>query len=184
MKGEKMDEEIKQEEIKQEEIKQEEIKQEEIQEMSLDSQQEVVEDFEAKYNEMKNEYLKVFADFENTKKRLERDKDQALEYAYEKFAKDLLPTLDALNSAKEAAKEHEAISQGIVLVMENLLKTLEKYGISEIPTDGDFDPNLHDGIMQMPNPDLQDGQIAQVMQKGYRYKERTLRPAMVAIVKN
>ena len=179
-----MDEEIKQEEIKQEEIKQEEIKQEEIQEMSLDSQQEVVEDFEAKYNEMKNEYLKVFADFENTKKRLERDKDQALEYAYEKFAKDLLPTLDALNSAKEAAKEHEAISQGIVLVMENLLKTLEKYGISEIPTDGDFDPNLHDGIMQMPNPDLQDGQIAQVMQKGYRYKERTLRPAMVAIVKN
>lgn len=153
-------------------------------EQNPDISQVEAEDFEAKYNEMKNEYLKVFADFENTKKRLERDKSHALEYAYEKFSKDLLPTLDALNSAKEAAKDNEAISQGIALVIESLIKTLEKYGISEIPTDGDFDPNLHDGIMHMANPELQDGQIAQVMQKGYRYKERTLRPAMVAIVKN
>lgn len=142
------------------------------------------EDYEQKYNELKNEYLRVFADFENSKKRLEKDKTQALEYAYEKFAKDLLPTLDALDNAKEASKDNEAILEGIHLITDSLLKTLAKYGIEEIPTDGDFDPNLHDCIMQMPNTELEDGKIAQVMQKGYKYKERTLRPAMVAIVKN
>ena len=150
---------------------------------TIDSQDEK-QDFENMYHQLKNDYMRVFADFENIKKRLEREKYQALEYAYEKFAKDLLPVLDALFQAKEVSKENPAINEGISLVMDSLLKTLEKYGICEIPTDGDFDPNLHDCIMQMPNPDLNDGQIAQVMQRGYKYKERTLRPAMVAIVKN
>ncbi|CBG39916.1 nucleotide exchange factor GrpE [Helicobacter mustelae] len=142
------------------------------------------EDYEQKYNELKNEYLRVFADFENSKKRLEKDKVQALEYAYEKFAKDLLPILDALHNAKEVSKENPAILEGIIFVVENLIKTLAKYGIEEIPTDGDFDPNFHDCIMQVPHAELDEGAIAQVMQKGYKYKERTLRPAMVAIVKN
>ena len=142
------------------------------------------EDYEQKYNELKNEYLRVFADFENSKKRLERDKFQALEYAYEKFAKDLLSSIDALENAKEASKENPAILEGITLTLDNLTKTLAKYGIEAIDTQGEFDPNLHDAIMQVPNPQLTDGQIAQVMQKGYKYKERILRPAMVAIVKN
>ncbi|MCE3038168.1 nucleotide exchange factor GrpE [Helicobacter anatolicus] len=155
---------------------------EELEQPQEETQQQ--EDYEQKYNELKNEYLRVFADFENSKKRLEKDKTQALEYAYEKFAKDLLPTLDALDNAKQAAKDNEAILEGIHLITDGLLKTLVKYGIEEIPTDGDFDPNLHDCIMQTPNAELEDGKIAQVMQKGYIYKERILRPAMVAIVKN
>ncbi|WP_104697665.1 MULTISPECIES: nucleotide exchange factor GrpE [unclassified Helicobacter] len=168
-----------------EEEKQEENKQEETSlEEEIKTQEEQKEDFEQKYNELKNEYLRVFADFENTKKRLEKDKFQALEYAYERFAKDLLPVIDALDNAKEASKENPAILEGIVLTLDNLIKTLSKYGIEEIDTQGDFDPNLHDCIMQVPNPDLEDGKIAQVMQKGYKYKERTLRPSMVAIVKN
>ncbi|RDU74340.1 nucleotide exchange factor GrpE [Helicobacter anseris] len=157
---------------------------EEIQENNEIEESETKEDFEQKYNELKNEYLRVFADFENSKKRLEKDKFQALEYAYEKFAKDLLPVIDALQNAKEVSKENPAILEGITLTLENLIKTLSKYGIEEIDTQGDFDPNLHDCIMQMPNAELEDGKIAQVMQKGYKYKERTLRPAMVAIVKN
>lgn len=149
------------------------------------------EDVEKKYLELKNEYLKVFADFENTKKRLEREKGQALEYAYEKFAKDLLPILDSLIAAKESVGSlsdgngvHEGIIQGIDLVLENFLKVLSKYGISEIQTDGDFDPNVHDGILQVRDENLPEGKIARVMQKGYVYKERILRPALVAIVKN
>lgn len=136
------------------------------------------------YKELEEKYMRAYADFENVKKRLERDKNQALEYAYEKIAEDLLPILDALDKAKEAAKDHSAILEGIVLVQENFLKILSRHGVEAIDTSGEFDPNLHECIMQVAKPEAQDGQIAQVMQQGYKYKERTLRPAMVAVVKN
>lgn len=139
---------------------------------------------DAAYKELEEKYMRAYADFENVKKRLEREKNQALEYAYEKIARDLLPVLDALDSAKEAAKEHEAIAQGIMLTQESFLKALQKHGIESISTDGEFDPNVHECIMQVNKPEAENGHIAQVMQRGYRYKERTLRPAMVAVVKN
>lgn len=139
---------------------------------------------DAAYKELEEKYMRAYADFENVKKRLERNKNQALEYAYEKIARDLLPVLDALDSAKEAAKEHEAIAQGIMLTQESFLKALQKHGIESISTDGEFDPNVHECIMQVNKPEAENGHIAQVMQRGYKYKERTLRPAMVAVVKN
>lgn len=134
--------------------------------------------------EMEEKYVRIHADFENTKKRLEKDKNLALEYAYEKIAKDLLPILDTLDSAKSVAEQHPAIKEGISLTRENLLKVLQKHGIEEIDTSGEFDPNIHECIMQVAKEGAESGQIAQVMQQGYKYKERTLRPAMVAIVKN
>lgn len=136
------------------------------------------------YKELEEKYMRAYADFENVKKRLEREKNQALEYAYEKIAKDLLPILDALDNAKAAAKDHSAILEGIVLVQENFLKILSRHGVEAIDTSGEFDPNLHECIMQVAKPEAQDGQIAQVMQQGYVYKQRTLRPSMVAVVKN
>lgn len=136
------------------------------------------------YKELEEKYMRAYADFENVKKRLEREKNQALEYAYEKIAKDLLPILDALDNAKAAAKEHSAILEGIALVQDNFLKILSRHGVEAIDTSGEFDPNLHECIMQVAKPEAQDGHIAQVMQQGYKYKERTLRPAMVAVVKN
>lgn len=143
-----------------------------------------IDTLKSQLSEWKDKYVRAHADFENVKKRLERDKNQALEYAYEKIAKDLLPIIDTLDRAKEAAKEHSAILEGINLTQDNLLKALQKHGIEEISTSGEFDPNLHECIMQVQNEGLKDGDIAQVLQKGYVYKERTLRPAMVAIVKN
>ena len=167
-----------------------ESSQNELDENELDSSESSEEEgenpsgFQAQVNEWKDKYLRAHADFENVKKRLEREKNQALEYAYEKIAKDLLPIVDTLERAKEAAKEHNAILEGINLTQENLLKALQKHGIEEIGTSGEFDPNLHECIMQVQNAELNDGDIAQVLQKGYTYKERTLRPAMVALVKN
>lgn len=143
-----------------------------------------IDALKSQLDEWKDKYVRAHADFENVKKRLERDKNQALEYAYEKIAKDLLPIIDTLDRAKEAAKDHSAILEGINLTQDNLLKALQKHGIEEISTSGEFDPNLHECIMQVQNEELKDGDIAQVLQKGYAYKERTLRPAMVAIVKN
>ncbi|MCE3047514.1 nucleotide exchange factor GrpE [Helicobacter kayseriensis] len=143
-------------------------------------------DYEAKFKELEGEYLRVHADFENVKKRLEREKYQALEYCYEGIAKDLLPVVDTLEKALESAKNagDEAISEGIKLTLENLLKVLGKHGIEIIAENGEFDPLLHDAIMQVPSSEVEEGQIVQTLQKGYKYKERTLRPAMVSVAKN
>ncbi|MDO7252591.1 nucleotide exchange factor GrpE [Helicobacter cappadocius] len=145
------------------------------------------EDYEKKYQELQENYIRVHADFENTKKRLEKDKYQALEYAYEKIARDLLPIVDTLEKALQSAKETsgaEGISQGLELTLDNLHKVLAKHGIEGISCSENFDPNFHDAIMQVPAEDKQDGDIVQVLQKGYKYKERVLRPAMVSIAKN
>lgn len=152
------------------------------------------EALQSQINELKDQYVRAYADFENTKKRLIRDKDQALEYAYEKIAKDLLPSLDTLEIAlktirnsKENSENQEEIlrkiEEGIALTLDNLLKTLAKHGIEPILTEGGFDPNFHDAIMQVQSDEHDSGEIVAEMQKGYKYKERVLRPSMVSIAK-
>ncbi|WP_297809660.1 nucleotide exchange factor GrpE [uncultured Helicobacter sp.] len=152
------------------------------------------ESLQLQISELKDQYMRTYADFENTKKRLIRDKDQALEYAYEKIAKDLLPSLDTLEIAlkticdsKEKSENQEdilnKIEEGIALTLDNLLKTLAKHGIEPILTEGGFDPNFHDAIMQVQSDAHQSGEIVAEMQKGYKYKERVLRPSMVSIAK-
>ncbi|MBD5166029.1 nucleotide exchange factor GrpE [Helicobacter sp.] len=163
-------------------------------------QEETIEEADSKealqlqINELKDQYMRAYADFENTKKRLIRDKDQALEYAYEKIAKDLLPSLDTLeialkticDSKEKSENQNEILSkieEGIALTLDNLLKTLAKHGIEPILTEGGFDPNFHDAIMQVQSEEHQSGEIVAEMQKGYKYKERVLRPSMVSIAK-
>ncbi|RDU68737.1 nucleotide exchange factor GrpE [Helicobacter cholecystus] len=144
------------------------------------------EDFEEKFKNLEQEYLRVHADFENVKKRLEREKYQALEYCYEGIAKDLLPVVDTLEKAYQSAidAQQEAISDGIKLTLDNLLKVLSKHGIEVIDQSGSFDPQYHDAIMQVPSNEVEEGQIVQTLQKGYQYKQRVLRPAMVSVAKN
>lgn len=144
------------------------------------------ENFEEKFKNLEQEYLRVHADFENVKKRLEREKYQALEYCYEGIAKDLLPVVDTLEKAYQSAIEakEEAISDGIKLTLDNLLKILGKHGIEVIAESGEFDPQHHDAIMQVPSSEVEEGKIVQTLQKGYKYKERVLRPAMVSVAKN
>lgn len=163
----------------------------------LEEQENNKEDKEAlqeKIKELEEKYLRTYADFENTKKRLMREKDQSLEYAYEKFAKDLLSSIDtlemALKSIKEAKESNEAneilgkIEEGIALTLDNLLKALAKNGVEPISIEGGFDPNFHDAIMQVASETHENGQIVAELQKGYKYKERVLRPSMVSIAKN
>lgn len=144
-------------------------------------------DYKAQYNELKDQYVRAFADFENTKKRLERDKNQSLEYANERVMSDLLPVLDTLDKALESARANpqaEAIAQGLELTLESFLKVLNKHGVELIETSGEFDPNLHECLMQVPSEEKSDGAILQTLQKGFVYKQRVLRPAMVSVVKN
>lgn len=141
--------------------------------------------------ELEEQQLRIYADFENTKKRLMREKDQALEYAYEKIAKDLLPSVDTLEIALKTIQENEEcneesfmkMQEGITLTLDNLLKVLAKHGIEPIDVSGEFDPNFHDAIMQVESQTHKSGEIVAQMQKGYKYKERVLRPSMVSIAK-
>ncbi|WP_121048206.1 nucleotide exchange factor GrpE [Helicobacter pylori] len=159
---------------------------EEMQEAS-EKECEIKEDFELKYQEMHEKYLRAHADFENAKKRLERDKSMALEYAYEKIALDLLPVIDALLGAHRSAIEvdkESALTKGLELTMEKLHEVLAKHGIEGIECLEEFDPNFHNAIMQVKSEEKENGKIVQVLQQGYKYKGRVLRPAMVSIAKN
>jgi len=149
-----------------------------------------ISDLELKLKESEEKYLRVHADFENIKKRLEREKYQAIDYASEKFAKDLLSPIDSLEMAMSSATADlsaeellEKLKEGINLTIKNFNTAFEKHDISLVESDGHFDPNFHNAIMQVESEDHEEGDIVQVMQKGYKYKERLLRPAMVSICK-
>ncbi len=184
-------EELNNEEVVQNEEVQEEsnVEQNESSEMTAD---EKIAELEAKLKESEDKYFRVHADFENIKKRLEKEKYQAIDYASEKFAKDLLAPIDTLEmalAAEETSKEvpsEELLSklkEGVELTIKNFYSAFDKHDITIVDTDGEFDPNYHNAVMQVDSAEHEDGQIVQVMQKGYKFKDRLLRPAMVSICK-
>jgi len=144
-----------------------------------------------KIKELEDRYLRTHADFENTKKRIEREKYQLLEYANEKFSKDLLSIADALEMALNASNNESADSaellakmrDGISLTLENLHKVFNRHGIEKIESLGGFDPNFHEAVMQVVSESHNEGEIVQMLQQGYKYKDRVLRPAMVSVCK-
>jgi molecular chaperone GrpE len=165
----------------------EEIKTEEA-EQKTESLEEKVARLESELKESEEKFLRAYADFENMKKRLEKEKYQAIDYASEKFAKDLLTPLDtlemALNSAKadvDANELLEKLKEGIELTLKNFITTFEKHNITKVETDGEFDPNVHNAVMQVDSAEHNSGQIVQELQKGYVLKDRLLRPSMVSI---
>ncbi|MCG3667676.1 nucleotide exchange factor GrpE [Aliarcobacter butzleri] len=183
-----MSEEKKDEILEQETVEtKEEIKTEED-EQKTESLEEKVARLESELKESEEKFLRAYADFENMKKRLEKEKYQAIDYASEKFAKDLLTPLDtlemALNSAKadvDANELLEKLKEGIELTLKNFITTFEKHNITKVETDGEFDPNVHNAVMQVDSAEHNSGQIVQELQKGYVLKDRLLRPSMVSI---
>ena len=138
--------------------------------------------------ELKDKYARVHADFDNIKKRLEREKYTAVEYANEKFAKDMVPVLDALDGAMKSvegdadkAELFDKLKEGIELTHKSFLTQLEKHGVTLVSHDEPFDPNIHNAIQAMDSEDVESGQIVQTFQTGYKYKNRPLREAMVIV---
>ena len=178
------------EELIQEETAEQEVQAEVVEETKEESLEDKVAKLEQQLKDSEDKYLRVHADFENIKKRLEKEKYQAIDYASEKFAKDLLAPIDtlelALSSANTPLDAHELlekVKEGISLTIKNFNTTFEKHNITKIETDGEFDPNVHNAVMQVDSADHEDGAIVQELQKGYLLKDRLLRPAMVSICK-
>ncbi len=170
----------------------------EVSEEEIEAQEETTEEVASELSEIdtlkaalaasEDRYHRVHADFENIKKRLEKEKYQALEYSNEKFAKDLIPVVDALEGAikaKDADADAEVllekVSEGVELTMKQFLNILEKHGVTPVNEDEPFDPNIHNAVQQMDSENHETGEIVSTFQKGYKYKERTLRDAMVVI---
>ena len=157
-----------------------------------DAEAEAVEnEFDLLQNELtalKDKYARVHADFDNIKKRLEKEKYTAVEYANEKFAKDMIPVLDALDGAMKSvdtdadkAELFDKLKEGIELTHKSFLTQLEKHGVELVAHDEPFDPNIHNAIQAMDSEDVESGQIVQTFQTGYKYKNRPLREAMVIV---
>ncbi len=140
----------------------------------------------AELTSVKESLIRATADFENIKKRLEREKGEAVKFACEGFARDLLPVIDALEIAAALDAPDgvaDKIKDGINMTIEQFKKCFEKYGISEVATEMEFNPEVHNAINYVENSGVEPGKIAQVYQKGYTYNGRVLRAAMVVIAK-
>ena len=123
------------------------------------------------------------AEFENYRKRAERDAETFVRFAHETLLASLLPVLDEMDAAVAAMKDESA--KGVRMVRDNLVKTLREAGLQEIPALGlPFDPYLMDAIQQVTEKDSKDGFVKEVLRKGYRLHDRILRPAQVIVVRN
>ena len=139
---------------------------------------------------VKTKLIEAHADFENIKKRLEKDKITAVNFANESFARDLLGVIDALEMAlntqiSEENSEAKTLKEGVSLTIESFKAALAKHGVKMIETSvgGEFNPEMHKAMSYIESDSIASGFIAQVYQNGYMYNERILRPAMVLIAK-
>jgi molecular chaperone GrpE len=152
----------------------------------LDEQVSSLEERAALLEKERDEYLadlqRLAADFDNFRKRAARDHESLVTRAHERLVKELLPVLDDLERALEAAAEHEEarLEEGVRLVARELREALRREGLVEIETNGRFDPHVHEALLTQPS-DEEEGAVIQVLQKGYRLGDRVLRPARVVI---
>ena len=135
----------------------------------------------------RDEYLdlvqRVQADFENYRKRSVREQERLVAHAHERLVRELLPILDDLERALEAAERHEEaqLVEGVKLVEKSLRASLAKEGLAEIDTDGPFDPHVHEALLTQPSDASASGSILEVVQRGYRVGDRVVRPARVIV---
>jgi molecular chaperone GrpE len=135
----------------------------------------------------RDEYLdslqRLKAEFDNYRKRAAREQESLSTRAGEALLKELLPILDDLERALEAAESHEEakLEDGVRLVHRALLEVMRKHGLAEIETDGAFDPHVHEALLAQPVDAAEPGSVVQVLQKGYRLGDRVLRPARVVV---
>ncbi|MBD1308930.1 nucleotide exchange factor GrpE [Francisella tularensis subsp. holarctica] len=163
-----------------------------LEELSVEEQLErakdTIKELEDSCDQFKDEALRAKAEMENIRKRAERDVSNARKFGIEKFAKELLPVIDSIEQAlKHEVKLEEAITmkEGIELTAKILVDILKKNGVEELDPKGEkFDPNLHEAMAMIPNPEFEDNTIFDVFQKGYMLNGRIVRAAKVVIVKN
>ncbi len=144
-------------------------------------------DWEKEYKELYDKYVRLHAEFENFKRRITKDKQEAIKYANQELIRQILPFVDNLERSLQHADESkniDALKEGIEMTIKDFLKTLEKLGLETIQSEGEpFDPNVHEAIMQEERDDMEPNTVVQELQRGYKLHGRVIRPATVTVSK-
>lgn len=132
--------------------------------------------------EWRNRYMRTLADFENYRKRADREKQEYFKYALAGTFKDILPVLDNFDRALDHAEEGDDFHKGVLLIYKQLFDILKKAGLRPIDEDGvTFDPNIHEAVVREENASVPNQSVSGILQKGYFLHDRLLRPALVKV---
>lgn len=150
--------------------------------------QEELDSLKAELQESKDKYLRLFAEFENFKKRNTRERLELMKTAAQDTISTILPVLDDFDRAKKSAEDEntdEQISEGILMVYNKLYKSLESKGLTEMQSTGEaFDPELHEAITEIPAPNEEmKGKVIDTIEKGYKLNDKIIRFAKVVVGK-
>lgn len=143
-----------------------------------------VEELEQELAETRDQALRAVAEAQNSRRRAEQDVEKARKFALEKFVKELLPVVDSLEKALDAMQEgaDETHREGVSMTLKMQLDVLGKFGVEVVEPAGEpFDPQYHEAMAMVPNPELEPNTVMEVMQKGYLLNGRLVRPAMVVV---
>jgi molecular chaperone GrpE len=152
-----------------------------------------VEALKAENADLRDRFLRLAAEMDNLRRRTDRDVKDAKSYAVTSFARDMLSVSDNLRRAIETLPDEAraaadatmtALIEGVEMTERGMLSTLERHGVRKIEAEGQkFDPNFHQAMFEVPNPNVPNNTVVQVVQAGYAIGERVLRPAMVGVAK-
>ena len=133
-------------------------------------------------DDYKNRYIRAVADFENFRKRTERDKADFSRYATASVLRDMLPVLDNFDRALDHAEEGDDFHKGVLLIYKQLFDVLQRHGLKPIDEAGvAFDPNIHEAVVRDEDPSVPSQTVVSILQKGYFLHDRLLRPALVKV---
>ncbi|NJD56556.1 MAG: nucleotide exchange factor GrpE [Nitrospirae bacterium] len=138
----------------------------------------------AEAEDLNNKYLRLYADFENYRKRVNKDKEDLIRYGNESLLYELLPAIDNLELAMKHATGdvNSGLVQGVEVTLKELQRTLEKFGLTRIEAEGrQFDPAVHHAMSRVERADIPEQMVAQEFRAGYRYRDKVLRPSLVAV---
>lgn len=166
-------------------------------EATMDDEALVIEkeivDLQSENTDMKDRLLRLAADMENLRRRTEREVKDARAFAISNFARDMLGVADNLRRALDHVTEEQraaadetlkTLLEGVELTERSMHSTMERHGVRKLEPDGQkFDPNFHQAMFEVPNPDVPNNTVVQVVQAGYQIGDRVLRPAMVGVAK-
>ena len=145
-----------------------------------------IEELNEELNKARDTALRAQAEMQNIKRRAEQDVEKAHKFALEKFVDSLIPVVDSLEKGIESAEQsegaHEALLEGMNLTLKQFLDALARFSVEQVSPEGQpFDPNFHQAMSMVPNPDLEANTVMNVFQKGYTLNGRLIRPAMVVV---
>lgn len=153
-------------------------------------QVEIVEAYHNELAEQKEKYLRLYAEFENYKKMVQKEREELINYANEKFIKDLLPIIDNFElavkhaSGEDSSKWIENMKKGVDNTLKEMLRILEKYGVKPIDSLGQpFNPEVHHAVTTVEVDDKEENIVVEELRKGYFYKDKLLRESLVAVSK-